>query len=119
MMKKIVTRCCPLGAFLLAFSSLAAAATIPQPARLALDRTLGSKGVYVEDESAYRFSFPRTDVSVQVGRQKLSPAQAPRSWATFSPSIHQEGMVNGEIVVLEDEVNRVMSAALNAGLAVT
>jgi Domain of Unknown Function (DUF1259) len=67
----------------------------------------------------YKFAFPRTDLSVHVGRQRLSPAQAPQSWATFSPSMHQEGIVNGEIILLEAEVNRAMSAALGAGLEVT
>jgi len=37
----------------------------------------------------------------------------------FLTSMHQEGMVNGEIIVLEDEVDRVLSAALGAGLQVT
>jgi hypothetical protein len=100
-------------------ASTAAMPPISQQVRAALDRLLGAKGVYVDEESAYKFAFPRTDISVQVGRQRLSPAQAPRSWATFSPSMHQESMVNGEIIVLEDEVNRVMSAALGAGLEVT
>jgi hypothetical protein len=92
---------------------------ISPQARAGLDRALGSNGVYVEDEGAYKFVFPRTDVSVQVGRQRLSPAQAPRSWVTFSPSMHQEGAMNGEIIVLEAEVDRVMGAALRAGLEVT
>src|SRR5258708_26530554 len=100
-------------------SSISAMAPISPQVRAALDRALGAKGVYVDEERAYKFAFPRTDISVQVGGQRLSPAQAPRSWATFSPSMHQEGVVNGEIIVLEDEVNRVMSAALNAGLEVT
>src|SRR6267143_1709860 len=108
-----------LGVVLAALSSTAAMPPISPQARAALDRTLGAKGVYVDEESAYKFAFPRTDINVQVGRQQLSPAQAPRSWATFSPSMHQEGMVNGEVIVLEDEVNRVMSAALSAGLEVT
>ena len=102
-----------------AISSTAAMPPISPQARAALDRSLGAKGVYVEEESAYKFAFPRIDISVQVGRQRLSPSQAPRSWATFSPSMHQEAAVTGEIIALEDEVNRVMSAALNAGLEVT
>ena len=102
-----------------ALSSTAAMPPISPQARAALDRALGAKGVYVEEESAYRFAFPRLDIGVQVGRQRLSPAQAPRSWATFSPSMRQEGVMAGEIIALEDEVNRVMSAALNAGLEVT
>jgi hypothetical protein len=108
-----------LGLAVAALVSTAAMPPIAPQTRAALDRSLGSRGVYVDEESAYKFVFPRTDVSVQVGRQRLSPEQAPRSWATFSPSMHQEGLVNGEIVVLEDEVNRVMSAALGAGLEIT
>jgi len=72
------------GVVLAALCSTAAMPPISQQARAALDRTLGTKGVYVDEESAYKFAFPRTDISVQVGRQRLSPAQAPRSWATFS-----------------------------------
>jgi len=108
-----------LGVVIAALSSTAAMPPISPQARAALDRALGTKGVYVEEESAYKFAFPRTDLSLQVAGQRLSPAQAPRSWATFSPSMRQEGAINGEIIVLEDEVNRVMSAALNAGLEVT
>ena len=108
-----------LGVIVAAVCSTAAMPPISEQARAALDRTLGAKGVYVAEESAHKFAFPRIDISVQVGRQRLSSAQAPRSWATFSPSMHQEGMVNGEIILLDDEVNRVMSAALNAGLEVT
>src|SRR5713226_3026303 len=75
------------GVVLAALYSTAAMPPISQQARAALDRTLGTKGVYVDEESAYKFVFPRTDISVQVGRQRLSSAQAPRSWATFSPSM--------------------------------
>src|SRR5881396_2003290 len=108
-----------VGVVIAALSSTAAMPPISQQVRAALDQALSAKGVYVDEESAYTFAFPRTDISVQVGRQRLSPAQAPRSWATFSPSMRLEGMVNAEIIVLEDEVDRVLSAALGAGLQVT
>jgi hypothetical protein len=119
MRKKKRTRWWQLGVVVAALSSTAAMPPISQQARTALDRALGVKGVYVDEESAYTFAFPRTDISVHVGGQRLSPAQAPRSWATFSPSMHQEGFMNGEMIVLEDEVSRVMSVALSAGLDVT
>jgi len=112
----------PLWRLAVAIAALCSTAAMPpisQQARDALDRSLGTKGVYVDEESAYKFAFPRSDISVQVGRQRLAAAQVPRSWATFSPSMRHEGMLNGEIIVLEDEVNRVMSAALTAGLEVT
>ena len=41
------------------------------------------------------------------------------SWAAFTPSGHGGLMVMGDIVLLEDEVNPTMSAALDAGLQVT
>ncbi len=116
---KNITPLWRFGVLAAALSSSAAMPPISQQARAALDRTLGTKGVYVDEESAYKFAFPRTDLSVHVGRQRLSPAQAPRAWATFSPSMHQEALVSGEIIVLEDEVNPAMSAALSGGLEVT
>lgn len=109
---------CRLSVAMVALGSTAAIPPVSEQTRAALDRVLGTKGVYVAEESAYKFAFPRNDVSVQVGRQRLSPAQAPRSWATFAPSMHQEAMVSGELILLEDEVNPVMSAALDGGLEV-
>src|SRR5438128_12235249 len=88
-----------------AFGSIAAMPSLSEQTRATLERTLRAKGVYIGEESAYKVVFPRGDVTVQVGRQQLSPAQAPASWATFSPSVHHEAMMNGEIVLLEHEVN--------------
>jgi hypothetical protein len=109
---------CRLSLAIVALGSTAAIPPVTEQTRAALDRALGTKGVYVVEESAYEFAFPRNDVSVQVGRQRLSPTQAPRSWATFAPSIHHDAMVSGELVLLEDEVNPVMSVALDGGLEV-
>jgi uncharacterized protein DUF1259 len=92
---------------------------ISDQARAGLDRALGAKGTYVSDESAYKFSFPRNDLVVRIGSQRLSAVQAPASWLTFSPAMQREGFVNGEFMVVEDEVNAVVAAALKVGLAVT
>src|SRR5215468_3857402 len=100
-------------------SAKAVAPSISDQTRALLDRTLGIKGVYVSDESAYRFTIPRTDVSVRIGNQRLSPSQALGSWVTFSPSLRAESMMNGEFILLEDEVNPVISVALKHGLHVT
>jgi hypothetical protein len=104
------------------FAALWSTAQMPpvsEQTRVALDRTLGAKGIYVSEESAYKFAFPRADVSIRIGQQRLSPAQAPQSWVTFQPSKQQEAIMNGELIVLDDEVNPVLSAALKAKLAVT
>jgi hypothetical protein len=111
--------CWRLGVIVAALWSTAAMPPISERTRNALDNALGSKGVYVAEESAHKFAFPRVDINVRVGDQRLTPAQAPGAWATFSPAISKEAAVNGELVLLEDEVNRVMSAALGAGLEVT
>src|SRR5262245_3403113 len=92
---------------------------ISEEMRAGLDRAVGAKGTSVSEESAYKFSFPRTDILVRVGTQRLTSTQAPKSWATFSPSMRNEGMVNGELVLLEDEVNPVLTIALKNGLEVT
>jgi len=92
---------------------------VSEQVRGALDRTLGAKGVYVSEESAYKFAFPRMDVSVRIGQQRLSPAQAPHSWVTFQPSKQHDAIMNGELILLDDEVNPVISAALNAKLVVS
>lgn len=106
-------------AIVAAIGSIAAMPPISEQARATIDRTMGVKGVYVSEESAHKFVFPRNDVSLRVGGQRLSPAQAPRSWATFSPSMHREGMMNGELILLDDEVNPVITVALRSGLEVT
>ena len=98
---------------------MAALPPISEQARAGLDRTIGAKGVYVADESAYTFVFPRTDVSVRLGRQRLSPSQAPQSWATFRPSMRREGIMHSELILLDAEVNPVLSTALAAGLDVS
>ena len=87
---------------------------LSEQVRAGLDQIISARGVYVVEESAYKFVFPRTDVSVRSGRQRLSPVQAPQSWATFTPSMHHEGMMNGELVLLylniaDEEVRKALT----------
>ena len=56
-----------------------------------------------------KFSFPRSDLAVTVGDVGVRPALALGSWAAFS-----HGMAMGDLVLLEPEVNPVISA-LQAG----
>jgi hypothetical protein len=69
-----------------------------------------------------KVSFPRTDVPVEVdGWKNLPPFMGLTSWAAFTPGEKPdvEAMVMGDLVLFEDEVNPVMSAALEGGLEVT
>jgi hypothetical protein len=103
--------------FLGASALLSAAVTEAQ--RAAIDQASGAKGVYTEAEDTYKVTFPRTDIKVTVEGRPMAPFLGFSSWAAFTPSGHGGLMVMGDIVLLEDEVNPALSAALDAGLEVT
>jgi len=73
-------------------------------------------------EAVVKVSFPRTDIPVEVdGWSNIPPFMGLTSWASFRPGEKPgvEAMVMGDLVLFEDEVNPVMSAALDGGLEVT
>ena len=73
-------------------------------------------------DNVVKVSFPRDDVRVEVdGWSKMPPFMGLTSWAAFAPGEKPEfeAMVMGDLVLFEDEVNAVMSAALDNGLEVT
>jgi hypothetical protein len=73
-------------------------------------------------ENTAKVSFPRDDLPIEVdGWKKMSPFMGLTSWAAFAPGGKPgvEAMVMGDLVLLEDEVNPTMSAALDNGLEVT
>jgi hypothetical protein len=70
--------------------------------------------------SVVKVSFPRTDVAVQIdGWSNVPPFMGLTSYASFMSIDGGNAMVMGDLVLFEDEVNRVMGAALDAGLGVT
>jgi hypothetical protein len=83
-----------------------------------IEQLTGAKGELNDKEGVFKVSVPRTDLAVMVAGVKLTPPMGLTSWAAF----HQVGtqtMVMGDIVLLEDQVNPVMSTALTNGLEVT
>src|SRR3954452_21295372 len=62
--------------------------------------------------------MPRSDLNVTSGGVKLTPALGLTCWAAFTP-MGGHTMVMGDQVLLEDQVNLVMSVALENGLEVT
>jgi hypothetical protein len=95
------------------------AADIPPQDRAAIDGIIGSKGTYVSDEGTYKIVLPREAATIVQDYQKLSPNIGLNSWAAFSSAIHEPALLVGEFLLLDDEVNPVLSAALDAGLEVT
>ena len=71
-----------------------------------------------EQEGVFKVSVPRSDLDITVAGVKMTPPLGLTSWAAFQKGGEQV-MVMGDMVMLEDQVNPVMSVALENGLEVT
>src|SRR5579862_2598257 len=84
----------------------------------AIERLTGAKGALDNKEGVFKVSVPRKDLSVIVAGVTMSPAMGLTSWAAFKRA-GKDDMVMGDMVMTEDQVSPVMSAALDNGLEVT
>lgn len=84
-----------------------------------IDSLTGLKGVWNDAEKVHKVSQPRNDLPISVDGWTMPPFMGLTSWAAFTEGGKAEVMIAGDLVLMEDEVNPVMSAALNAGLSVT
>ena len=94
------------------------------PAAATIDAAAVEAATGIKPEIAdgvVKVSYPRGDVKVEVDGWAMPPFMGLTSWAGFTrgekPGI--EAMVMGDLVLFEDEVSDVMSAALGSGIAVT
>ena len=83
-----------------------------------IEQLTGAKGKLDRTAGVFKVSVPRADIALTVGGVKLTPPSGLTSWAAFEP-MGAEAMVMGDMVLTEDQVNPVMSAALESGLEVT
>jgi hypothetical protein len=84
----------------------------------AIERLTGAKGALDEKEGVFKVSVPRNDLSVTIAGVKMTPPMGLTSWAAFKRE-GKDDMVMGDMVMTEDQVSPVMSAALDNGLEVT
>jgi hypothetical protein len=84
-----------------------------------IDSITGLKGKLNSEEGVYKVSQPRNDMKITVDNWEMPPFMGLTSWAAFQPGMKGQAMVMGDLVLMQDEVNPVMSAALNNGLEVT
>lgn len=108
------------------------AATAPGPARYQapaarpdgqldtalIERLTGLKGKFNDHENVFRVTHPRGDLPVSAAGVAITPPFGTTAWAAFTPAMGKT-MVMGDLVLTEDQVNPVMSAALDNGLEVT
>ena len=83
-----------------------------------IEQSTGLKGALNEKEGVFKVSFPRKDIEATVAGTRMIPDLGLTAWAAFTRA-GDHTMVMGDIVLLENEVNPVMSAALDNGLQVT
>ena len=76
------------------------------------------KGTLNEREGVFKVNFPRKDIQATVAGARMIPDMGLGAWAAFTRA-GDHAMVMGDIVLMENEVNPVMSAALDNGLKVT
>jgi uncharacterized protein DUF1259 len=77
------------------------------------------KGKLDPKAGVFKVAVPRSDLAVTVGGTvKMTPPLGLTSWAAFQ-KMGAHAMVMGDLVLTEDQVNPVMSVALDSGLEVT
>jgi hypothetical protein len=86
------------------------------PNRDAIDRALGRSGALQGD--VYRVTAPRSDLTVRIGDVTLRPGLALGTWMAFR-RVGFETVAHGDLVLLEREVNPVISALQAARIDIT
>ena len=97
--------------------STAAVGQVPEEQQRAIDRIVGARGTYIADDRAYKIVLPREAATIVQDYQTLSPNLGLNSWVTLSSAIHQEAILAGQFLLLDDEVDAVLATALESGLA--
>ncbi len=83
-----------------------------------IEQLTGAKGKLDTTENVFKVTVPRSDLAVTVAGVKMIAATGFTSWAAFSPA-GDKTMVMGDMVLQEDQINPVMSTALENGIEVT
>jgi hypothetical protein len=81
-----------------------------------VESVLGQKGQM--QEGAMIFRFPRTDIKVTIGGEPVPTALGFGGWTAWT-SMKDEAMVMGDLVLLQEEVNPVISALAEANINIS
>jgi hypothetical protein len=81
-----------------------------------VDDAFGRKGTVGGD--VHRYGFPRSDLKVTLDGVEIKPGFALGSWVAFKP-VQGGAMAMGDLVLLETEINPVMSKLIEGGLEIT
>jgi hypothetical protein len=82
-----------------------------------VDAAFGRKAAVVAGD-VHRYGFPRTDLSVTLDGVTIKPPLALGGWIALKPA-HGGAMAMGDLVLLETEINPVMTKLIENGLEIT
>src|SRR5215468_6808573 len=103
-------------ALLIGISAVASAQSVPAEYQQVLT-TLGKQGDY--KANVLKVNIPRHDISVTVANVKTPTPFGFGGWIAMTKGTGGMDVMMGDLVLLQDEVNPVMSALLDNGLEVT
>lgn len=107
----------------LLFSSLGCYALETSNANVSLNiakiqKLTGETGQLDQDQKIYKITVPRDDLKILISGMQMTPDMGLSSWIAFKKTDNQTS-VNGDLILLQDQINPVMSVALTNGLQVT
>jgi hypothetical protein len=108
--------------FVLLATAVCSGASLAQDSSLdplVIEKITGLKVTHVPKEDVYKIGKPRDDVKFVVDGVPMPPFMGLTSTAMFIKGHGSNAMVMGDTVLLQDEVNPVMSIALDSWLEVT
>ena len=83
-----------------------------------IEKLTGLKGSMDSKEQVFKVTYPRSDMEATAAGVRLTPAMGLTCWVAFQ-GMGDQVMCMGDTVLLEDQVNPVLSVALDNGLEVT
>jgi hypothetical protein len=86
-----------------------------------IEKILRVKADVFPDEGVAKVNFPRKDIKIQLSGQIMDPFMGFTSWVAFQQGGKKgiESMAMGDLVLFEDEVNKVMDTAFQNNFEVT
>lgn len=78
----------------------------------------GQTGQLDQDKKIYKITIPRDDLKILMSGMQMNSDMGLSSWIAFKKTDNQTS-VNGDLILLQDQINPVMSVALTNGLEVT
>src|SRR6266403_5287640 len=82
-----------------------------------VDEAIGRSAAAVSGD-VHRYGFPRSDLNVTLDGVTIRPALALGGWVAFKPA-HGGAMVMGDLVLLETEINPVLTKLIENGMEIT